>query len=201
MEVAKLSPIAGMAALLFGGFSLGSYPKSQQLICQKVGSNRANCHVEIQTLAGWATTDLDSQRQYLGIQRAEVESIARFGAKSNRRRDFYVVSLVDQSGENKYEIERTLNHQDPPVLAAVNRVNQFLQSPQQIATQIDISQMSGDDAKGDSKLGKIISTIAWITIGAGLISMPRWVQFFGKPKKKGRRTGNRKRSSKSHGDC
>lgn len=181
MKVAKLSTIAGSAALLLSGFTLGSYPKAQNLVCQKVGNNTVNCHVEIQTLGGWANSDLDTQRQYLTIERAEVKSISRFGAKSKNRRDFSVVSLVDKSGENEYQIERTLNHQAPPVLEAVNRVNQFLQSPQP-ATKIDISQMSGDDSKGDSKFGKIIYTIVWSAIGGGLISMPRWMPFFVKSK-------------------
>jgi hypothetical protein len=167
----KINTVAGMLFLRVGIYSLGCYPQRQQLKCQKTRTNVANCQMEVKTWAGWSSNEPDSQKQYLGIDRARVNSETAF-AKRGKSKKIYSAYVI--SGHDGKRIKRTVGESEFIVLEIVDRINQFLQSSQTNAT-IDLSD---EYLIANHNQAKIIVGIIFLIVSCGLLTMRRWSRWF-----------------------
>jgi hypothetical protein len=167
----KINTIAGILFLGAGIYALGSYPQKQQLNCQKPGTNVANCQMEIKTWAGWSTNDPDSQQQYVGIERARVNS-ETISTKEGKSKKLYSVYVV--SGYDGKQIKRTAGEDIFIDLEIADRINQFLRSSQTI-TSIDLTN---DYLIANHNQAKIIVGIIFPIVSCGLLTMQKWSRWF-----------------------
>jgi hypothetical protein len=134
-----LSTILGIAFLSCGTILIGSYPRSAQLICQKVQTHIADCRTEVNTIAGWGASGID---QYMEIRQAKVALVTAKRARSRTKTSFstttygnfqivklYPIFLTDRTG-HKFKLEKVIQHHEPTAHRIVDGINQFIQSSQ-----------------------------------------------------------------------
>jgi hypothetical protein len=167
----KINTIAGIVFLGVGIYAAGSYPKQQQLNCQKPRANVANCQMEIKTWAGWKTNEPSSQQQYLGIERAKVNSETILTKQGNLKK-LYSVWLI--SGKDGKQIKPTVGENRFIDLEIADRLNQFIESPQPNAS-IDLSY---DYLIANHNQAKVIIGIIFPIVSCGLLTMNKWSRWF-----------------------
>jgi hypothetical protein len=137
-----LHNIVGLAFVAAGIAMAGADRQSQQLHCQKVAPQMANCRAEIKTLAGWGGRVED----FVDVRSAKVALVT---GKSTKRPKYatqatttvaryYPVLFVDRFGRQS-KMSYVSQNYEPAATAIANQVNQFLRSAE-VATTIDLSE-------------------------------------------------------------
>jgi hypothetical protein len=129
--------IIGLAFVAASVAIVGADRQSQQLHCQKVAPQVANCRSEIKTLAGWG----GSVEDFADVRSAKVGLVNAPLSDSETSAvtivKLYPVFLIDRAG-NKSQLEYISQNYEPISTKIADRVNQFLRSAEP-KTTIDLS--------------------------------------------------------------
>jgi hypothetical protein len=157
----------------------GADRQSQQLHCQKVAPQVANCRAEIQTLEGWGGRVED----FADVRSAKV---AKVTGKSTKRSKYaaqattmlahyYPVLLTDRAGKSS-TIRFMPQNSEPASMAIADQVNQFIRSAE-VKITIDLSETgwswsyteSGNIAGGQTTVPHGAWIFAGLFGGVGLV--------------------------------
>jgi hypothetical protein len=183
--------IVGLACVAAGIASAGADRQSQQLHCQKVAPQVANCRAAIKTLAGWGGSienfaDVRSAKVALVTGKGKSTQRSKYAAQTTTVTYYYPVLLTDRAGKSS-PIRSMSQNYEPASMSIADQVNQFIRSAE-MKTTIDLSETgwswiyteSGNITGGQGPVphGAWIFAGLFGGIGLVLLSWPWWVSRF-----------------------
>jgi hypothetical protein len=171
--------IVGLAFVAASVAMAGADRQSQQLHCQKVAPQVANCRAAIKTLAGWG----GSVEDFVDVRSAKVALVT---GKSTKRSKYaaqatttlaryYPVLLTNRAGQSSTLRFMSQNY-ELASMAIADQVNQFIRSAE-VKTTIDLSETgwsfsyaeSGNIAGGQTTVPHGAWIFAGLFGGMGLV--------------------------------